>query len=390
MSDKNTADIVVLGAGVIGTSIAFQLARRSPGRVVLLDRDVVAAGGSGRSSALIRMHYSFPAEVQLALRSLEIFQNWEDIVERPALFRNVGFVRLVPEAEIGRLRAQVEMQRGLGARVELLNGAELADIEPDWNVEDIALAAYEPDSGYGDGAVVAGDFLSRAREMGVDYRPHTPVTGLHVEDNRIRGVETDQGSIEAPMVVCAMGPWSSPLLQTAGVDLPIEPEYHQVAVLQNTSEMKPSGCACIDSITRTYFRSDAGDVTLVGDFYGDRQVDPNDFQDNPPEEELADLVMSAAHRVPALEEAGIQRAVTGIYDVSPDTRPILGETPEVSGLYVAAGFSGMGFKISPAIGVVMSELLLDGHASTVDITAFRPQRFAEGALIEAEHEYEDD
>ena len=154
--------------------------------------------------------------------------------------------------------------------------------------------------------------------------------------------------------------------------------------------MKSEGCACIDSITRTYFRSDAGDLTLVGDFYGDRNVDPSDFQENPPEEDLAELVMSATGRIPALVDAGIQRAVTGIYDVSPDTRPILGEVPEVSGLYVAAGFSGMGFKISPAIGVVMSELLLDGAASTVDISAFRPARFAEGALIEGEHEYEDD
>ncbi len=390
MSNNTNADIVILGAGVIGTSIAFQLARRAPGRVVLLDRDVVAAGGSGRSSALIRMHYSFPPEVELALRSLEIFKNWEDIVERPTHFRNVGFVRLVPEAEVERLRAQVDMQRGLGANVELIGPDELSQIEPDWNVEDVALAAYEPDSGYGDGAVVAGDFLSRAREMDVEYRPHTTATALRVEGGRIRAVETDDGTIEAPVIVSAIGPWTRPLLSTLRLDLPIEPEYHQVAVLRNPPGMKSEGCACIDSITRTYFRSDAGDLTLVGDFYGDRNVDPSDFQENPPEEDLAELVMSATGRIPALVDAGIQRAVTGIYDVSPDTRPILGEVPEVSGLYVAAGFSGMGFKISPAIGVVMSELLLDGAASTVDISAFRPARFAEGALIEGEHEYEDD
>ncbi len=389
MSNKNV-DIVILGAGVIGTSIAFQLAQRAPGRVVVLDRDVVAAGGSGRSSALIRMHYSFPPEVELALRSLEMFKNWEELVERPRHFRQVGFVRLVPEAEVDRLRAQVDMQRGLGAEVELIGADELSRMEPDWKVDDVALAAYEPDSGYGDGAVVAGDFLSRAREMGVDYRPHTGATALHVSGDRIRAVETDDGTIEAPVVVSAIGPWTRPLLSTLRLDLPIEPEYHQVAVLQNPPGMKSEGCACIDSITRTYLRSDAGDLTLVGDFYGDRDVDPSDFQQNPPEEDLADLIMGATGRIPALEEAGIQRAVTGIYDVSPDARPILGEIPGVSGLYIAAGFSGMGFKISPAIGVVMSELLLDGKASTVDISAFRPERFAEGNLIEAEHEYEDE
>ena len=390
MSGNNNADIVILGAGVIGTSIAFQLARRAPGRIVLLDRDVVAAGGSGRSSALVRMHYSFPAEVELALRSLEVFNNWEEIVERPGHFRQVGFVRLVPEAETERLEAQVAMQRGLGANVQLISAQELVEIEPDWYADDVALAAYEPESGYGDGAVVAGDFLSRAREMGVEYRPHTSATALRSEGGRIGAVETDNGTIETPVVVSAIGPWTPPLLSTVGVKLPIEPEYHQVAVLKNPPGMKSEGCACIDSITRTYFRSDAGNLTLVGDFYGDRDVDPNDFQQNPPEEDLADLVMSATGRVPRLADAGIQRAVTGIYDVSPDTRPILGEVAEVSGLYVAAGFSGMGFKISPAIGMVMSELLLDGNAATVNIDAFRPDRFAQGALIKAEHEYEDD
>ena len=387
---KNNADIVILGAGVIGTSIAFQLAQRGAGRIILLDRDVVAAGGSGRSSALIRMHYSFPPEVELALRSLEIFNHWEELVERPQHFRRVGFVRLVPEAEVGCLQAQVDMQRSLGANVELIGPGDLAQIEPDWKIDDVALAAYEPDSGYGDGAVVAGDFLSRAREMGVEYRPHTTATALCVEGDRICSVETDDGNIETPVVVSAIGPWTRPLLNSLRMDLPIEPEYHQVAVLQNPPGMKAEGCACIDSITMTYFRSDAGNLTLVGDFYGNRNIDPCDFQQNPPEEDLADLVMSATDRIPALADAGIQRAVTGIYDVSPDTRPILGPVPEAAGLYIAAGFSGMGFKISPAIGVVMSELLLDGKASTVDISAFRPERFAEGALIEAENEYADE
>ena len=243
MSSNNNADIVILGAGVIGTSIAFQLARRNPGRVVLLDKEVVAAGGSGRSSALIRMHYSFPPEVELALRSLEIFKNWEDIVERPAHFRNVGFVRLVPEAEVERLRAQVDMQRRLGANVELIGADDLAQIEPDWAVDDVALAAYEPDSGYGDGAVVAGDFLSRAREMGVEYLPHTSATALRTAGGRIRAVETDDGTIESPVVVSAIGPWSRPLLSTLHLDLPIEPEYHQVAILRNPPGMKPEGCA---------------------------------------------------------------------------------------------------------------------------------------------------
>jgi sarcosine oxidase subunit beta len=389
MTDRSTADFVVIGAGVMGTSIAFHLARRNAGRIVVVDKGVVADGGSGRSSALIRMHYSYPLEVQLAVSSLHTFVNWEEILGRPAHFRRVGFARIVPEAEIDRLRAQVAMQQANGAVVDLVDRGQLHDLAPDWNVDDVPAAAWEPDSGYGDGAVVATDFLDAARDDGVEYRPHTAVTGLRVEGGRIVGVDTAAGPIDAPVVVAAVGPWTRPLLATAGVEVPIEPEYHEVAILQSPPTMQAHGPACIDSITCTYFRSDAGGLTLVGDFYGTRGVDPDDFPHNASDESLATLVGRAVDRVPALADAGIRRAVTGIYDVSPDARPILGQT-EVAGLHLAAGFTGMGFKIAPAVGLTMSELLLDGSATTVDITPFRPSRFADGEPIVADHEYSDD
>lgn len=388
MSTRSTADFVIIGAGVNGTSIAFHLARRNAGRIVVLDKGMVASGGSGRSSALIRMHYSYPLEVQLAVKSLETFVNWQEVVGRPPLFRRSGFVRIVPEAEIDRLRAQVQMQRAHGANVQVVDRDQLREIAPDWNVDDVPAAAWEPDSGYGDGAVVASDFLEAAREMGADYRPHTTVTALRVEGGRIAGVETSEGAIDAPVVVAAIGPWTRPLLDPIGIEVPIEPEYHEVGILQNAPGMQ-YGPACIDSITCTYFRSDAGDLTLVGDFYGRRGVDPDDFPQNATDESLAELVGRAADRVPALADAGIRRAVTGVYDVSPDARPILGET-QVGGLYLAAGFTGMGFKIAPAVGLTMAELLLDGAASTVDLVPFRPSRFAEGAPISADNEYSDD
>jgi len=157
-----TADIVIVGAGVTGCSIAMQLALRKAGRILILDKSEVGFGGSGRSSALVRMHYSFPAEVQLAVKSLEIFKAWPEIVGRPGDFRSTGFVRLVPGDEIERLRLNVEMQRGLGVNTSLIGPRELSELEPDWNVDDVVAAAYEPDSGYGDGAGAASDFLARA------------------------------------------------------------------------------------------------------------------------------------------------------------------------------------------------------------------------------------
>jgi len=385
-----TADIVILGAGVMGASIAFQLARRRAGKIVVLDKDHVGRGASGRSSALIRMHYSFPPEVQLALVSLHMFENWQEIVGQPGEFHNTGFVRIVHPHETQRLRLNVEMQRRLGVNVELIDRRQLRDLEPDWNVDEVELAAYEPDSGYADGAAVAGDFLTAARDAGVTFFPRTQATALSVSGGKVRGVASDQGTISAPVVIAATGPWTRPLLAHIGCDLPIESEFHQVAILRNPREMKTAGCACIDSVTATYFRSDAHDKSLVGDFYGQRPVDPDNFPQRASDESLEELIDRACRRVPQLACAEVMRGVTGVYDMTPDSRPLLGEIPEIGGLYVCAGFSGMGFKISPAVGLVMSELVLDGEGKTVDISAFRPNRFAEGRPIKAEFEYVDD
>jgi sarcosine oxidase, subunit beta len=384
-----TTDFVILGAGVMGASIAFQLARRKAGRIAVLDKDHVGSGGSTRSSALVRMHYSFRPEVQLALVSLKMFQHWREIVGEAGAFRKTGFVRIVHPGETEQLKQNVAMQRNMGANVELIDRQQLQELEPDWAVDEVELAAYEPDSGYGDGNVVANDFLSRARDLGATYLSKAEATSFLIEGGRTRGVQTATGPIHASAVIVATGPWTRPLMQQAGFDPPIETEYHQVAILKNAPNMK-SGSACIDSVTATYFRSDGVDKFLIGDFYGKRPIDPDNFPQRASETDLEEIIERASRRVPKIENAEVMRGVTGVYDMTPDARPLLGQAPGVEGLYICAGFSGMGFKISPAIGLVMSELILDGAASTVDISAFRPTRFAEGKPIKAEFEYKDD
>jgi sarcosine oxidase subunit beta len=388
-SRVNTVDTVILGAGVMGASIAFHLAQRKAGKIAVVDKGHVGQGGSGRSSALIRMHYSYPPEVQLALVSLHMFEHWRDAVGEEGDFRKTGFVRIVHPGETGRLKQNVEMQRKLGVNVKLIDRVELKELEPDWAVDEVELAAYEPDSGYGDGAGVANDFLARARDLGVEYLSKTQAS-LRVEGGRMLGIGTNDGEITAPVVVAATGPWTRPLFQRAGLDLPIETEYHQVAILKNAADMKGGGCACIDSVTATYFRSDAHDKFLIGDFYGQRGADPDNFPQRASDQELEEIIERACRRVPKVENAEVMRGVTGVYDMTPDSRPMLGEFPGVSGLFVCAGFSGMGFKISPAIGLVMSELLLDGRGKTVDISSFCPGRLAAGKPIKAEYEYKDD
>lgn len=386
----HTADIIILGAGVMGASIAFHLAQRKAGRIVVLEKDNIGQGNSGRSSALVRMHYSYPSEVQLAVKSLEMFNHWKDLVGETGDFHRTGFLRIVPEGDMQLLHANVNMQKQLGVNVQIVDRAQLQAIEPEWNFDDVTAAAYEPDSGYGDGSCVANDFMSAAREQGVEYRRRTPATGLLVRGNQICGVKTAQGDIEAPIVIVALGPWSRPLLQEIGIDLPIENEFHEVVVLRNPPDMEGGGCACIDSVTTTYFRSDASDKTLVGDFYGKRGADPDNYPQRPADDSVEDIIERTCRRMPKLQHAEVMRGVTGVYDMTPDSRPLLGEVPGILGLHVAAGFSGMGFKISPAIGLVFAELILDGAGKTVDISAFRPSRFAEGQPIKAEFEYADD
>lgn len=392
-----SADVVIVGAGVIGAATAFHLSLLGAGDVLVLDRATVGSGMSCRSSALVRMHYTFGPEVELAVRSDAMFGAWPDLTGRPGCVRRTGFVRIVSPGEEAALRANVAMQRALGARAEVIDAAGLKEVAPGLWADDVECAAWEPNGGYGDGAVVAGDLLAAARARGVRYRPHSPVAALLTDGGRVTGVElagsgsgTGGGDREhAGTVVLAAGVWSPALLRTAGVVLPIETELHRVAVLAHPAG-QGTPVACIDSTTQTYFRPEAGgSMTLVGAFAGQRGADP-DAVASAAGEDLAPLVQAASHRVPALEDAGIVRGVTGVYDMTPDARPLLGRLPGLDGLIVAAGFSGMGFKISPAVGEGIAGLIAGAPAGSVDLAPFRPDRLSDGRPIEPPNPYSDD
>jgi len=384
-----SADVVIVGAGVIGAATAFHLSLLGAGDVLVLDRETVGSGMSCRSSALVRMHYTFGPEVELAVRSDAMFEAWPDLVERPGCVRRTGFVRIVSPGEEAALRANVAMQRALGARAEVIDAARLKEVAPGLRADDVECAAWEPNGGYGDGAVVAGDLLAAARARGVRYRPHAPVASLLTGGGRVTGVELAGGREYAGTVVLAAGVWAPPLLQTAGVALPIETELHRVAVLAHGAGQGVP-VACIDSTTQTYFRPEAaGSMTLVGAFAGQRGADP-DAVPAAAGEDLAPLVQAASHRVPALEDAGIVRGVTGVYDMTPDARPLLGRLPGLDGLIVAAGFSGMGFKIAPAVGEGIAGLIAGAPAGSVDLAPFRPDRLSKGRPIEPPNPYSDD
>jgi glycine/D-amino acid oxidase-like deaminating enzyme len=388
-----SADVIVIGAGVAGASTAFHLSRLGAGDVLVVDRATAGSGMSSRSSAMIRMHYTFRPEVELAVRSDRMFGSWTELTGRPAFVRRTGFARLVLPGEEHALRANVAMQRDCGARAEVLAARDFAALAPGLRTDDLTEVAWEPDGGYGDGALVAGDLLAAARDRGVRYRPHTPVRGLLREGDRVTGIQTPDGPEHAGIVVAAAGVWSPALLASIGVDLPIETEFHQVAVLSHAPG-QGTPVACIDSTTQTYFRPEAaGTRTLVGSFTGPRGIDPDTVAPGggDPAEGLAGLAGAASRRVPALADAGLVTGVTGVYDMTPDGRPMLGGWPGLDGLVLAAGFSGTGFKISPAVGEAVAALVTGRPvAGSVDVTSLRPGRFAEGQPVSPPYPYSDD
>lgn len=384
-------DVLVVGAGVVGSAVAFHAAARGLGRIQVIDREAVGSGMSCRSSALVRSHYPFLPEFHLSVRAREMYDAWPDLVGQPSVIRQTGWVKIVTPPDVPNLRKNVEIQRGLGSQVELVTGDELAKIASGLRTDDIEFAAWEERGGFGDGSAVAGDLLAAARRRGVEYRRATPVRRLVRTGDTITGVETADGVTSAGTVVFAAGVWAPPLLREAGIDVPIELEYASVAFLRH-GQGNGAPVACSDRTAGVYFRPDSGGHgSLVGAQHHSRSgpegIDPDEIPAAAEPDDLVGIVEAAAKRVPSLLEAGIAGGTTGVYDMTPDLRPLLGRPSGVDGLVLAAGFSGTGFKISPAVGESIAALIEGRLNGAVDIRPFRPSRFEEGEPIRPSYPY---
>lgn len=378
-----TADAVVIGAGVMGASIAFHLARAGLRRVAVVEQGVAAGASTGRSGALVRMHYTNAPEARLALASLAYFHHWGDLVggrDGDCGFRRTGFAMLVGPANAGRLRRTVAMLQALGVNTRVVEPAELRALQPGIAVDDLALAAYEPDSGYADPVATARAFLAAAQARGATLQEQTPVTGIRVAAGRVTGVATAAGPIDAPVVVCAAGCWNDRIAATAGVVVPITPVRSQWALYRRPPALARGQLVLIDTVLGVYTRPHGDDLTLAGLAAAEvgRPADPDRFDGDNDPDYPARVRAQLGRRLPALREQPYVRGSAGLYDLSPDTRAIIDRAPGVAGLYLAAGFSGTGFKKSPAVGLGLAELITTGRATTVDLHPFRASRFAEG------------
>lgn len=378
-------DVVVIGGGVIGSSTAFHLARLGAGRVTLLERGAIASGASGRSGALVRMHYTSPHEARMALAALPWFEEWGERVGGDCGFTRTGFLQLVAPDDADRLRANVAMLREVGVDTQVVTPDEVRRLAPAMQFGDDELAAYEPRGGYADPTRTAQGFAGAAAGLGVTVMEGVEALAIEAAGGRISGVRTAAGSIPASAVVVANGNWSLPLLRPLGLEPALRPIRAQVAFFERPPELPRGAGAYVTVIDRRYgyySRPNGDGETLIG-LSGFHRPEPDLDElarDNDPG--FAPLALEQlAKRVPAFGGARYLRGHKGPLDVTEDGRAILGAAPGVEGLYLAIGMSGTGFKKSPAIGSCMAELVESGTTVTAPIHPFRPTRFAEGDPI---------
>ena len=386
----DSSDIIVVGAGVHGASLAFHLARRGH-RPLVVERMTVAAGATGRSSGLVRMHYDLLSDARLALASLPWFEAWRDLVGAGDCgFTVTGFVQLVGAEKADRLRANVADLQGIGVGTEVIDAQLIRDFVPALNVADDELGAWEPGSGYADPAATAAGFLRGALDAGARLIQGAEVNEIPTSGSRVTGVETTKGAFDAPIVVIAAGGWASRVAALAGVTLPISVWRHDVAYLGAAPRISIPFPAVIDDVNAMYFRPEGRELVLVG-------LEDHTASDGSPDRETESVAPGfderaaerIVRRIPAIAEGSFRAAHSGQDGLTADERPILGPVGPAGpdGLWLDCGHSGTGFKTSPAVGLSLAEWILDGDPRTVDIRPYSLGRFATDRLLRGKHPY---
>jgi sarcosine oxidase subunit beta len=381
-----TYDAIVIGAGVMGASIAFHLAERGL-KSAVLERQVSASGATGHSSGLVRMHYDLAAESELTFKSYKLyFSNWRERVGGDCGFINTGFMQIAKREHEDRLRGNVANQQRIGINTSVISADEVRKLFPDLLTDQFDHAAYEPDSGYADATLTTNSFLECAKRNGAALIQNCEVTAIHTSGGRVTGVSTTKGDFAAPILVNAAGAWARQVASLAGIDVPLVTWTHDVAFLHRPLSLGRFP-AVIDDTINCYFRPEGGALILAaGEDESLRGEEPDAEDQIPTPTFLEKLIDAMVQRIPKIEESGLHSIHVGRDGITPDQRAIYGGSG-LDGFYLACGLSGTGFKTSPAAGASLVELILDGAPQTVDITPFRFERFTEGKLLEGEYGY---
>jgi glycine/D-amino acid oxidase-like deaminating enzyme len=381
---SESAEVVVIGGGIIGCSTAYNLAREGARRVVLLERNAICSGGTAKSCAICRTHYSIQANLLHAVESLKIFENFREAIggDAESGFHCTGYIILGPEAHRAPMEEVFRTQNAHGIDTATLTPDEARRIHPLLRLDDVDVIGYDTRAGYCDPHLTTSSYERRARELGVSVRTSTPVTAISLRGD-LKTVHTPAGEIETPTVVLAAGPWTNALARTFGAEFPYEVSRHKVITLKITDPYSLDWPTVKDLTTPTkiYFRPETGGVVLVGTGdHGDPIEDADALGEKVDLEHVERIAAAIAWRMPRFEQAEYTAGWTGPYDITPDWNPLVGAVPGYPGVFVAVGFSGHGFKLAPTIGEALAQTVL-GQAARVPIEAYRLERFLEGEAL---------
>ena len=374
----STADVVIIGGGIIGVSIAYYLAKKGVRDVVLLERGMMGEGATGKCAGGIRTQFSTEINIRFSLLGLEVIEGFKEEFGVDPEFHPVGYLFLAqtgPQWAI--LKANAKLMRSMGLPLELLDPDEIRHRWPFIRVDDLKGGSYTEGDGYAGPFEVLQGFAKGARRLGAVLKEGIEVTGIEVKKERIQAVKTATGErVHTPIVVNAAGPWAAGVAAWLGVDLPVHPLRRQIFFTDIFEELPSVIPMTIDMEHGWYMRREGKGLLLSGP-----QDSESAFRDGVDFEGREWAAERSVHRVPVLEHAGIARGWAGLYSISPDHHAIMGTFPEIDGFICANGFSGHGFQHSPAVGILMAELIADGEIRTLDIHPLRPTRFREGDLI---------
>ena len=376
---KQTAEAVIIGAGIMGCAIAHALAARGMTDVVVLERDQIGRGATADAAGGVRQQFSTETNIRLATESVRVWESFPERFGRDIGLRQQGYLFLLTDpGEEPVFRRNLALQQSLGVPSRWVTPEEIAAINPHVLLDDVIGGTFCPEDGWCDTYGATIGFAQAARALGVRIEEETPVTGIDVSSGKVRGVRTERGDIATPLAIVAAGPQTRGVGEMAGVELPVDPYRRMSFITEPFAALPESLPMTIEFATGLYFHPESRGF-LFG--MGNRE-ESSSFNKTVDEAWMIATVEALVARAPAFAEANILRGWAGFYEVTPDDNPLVGWTGGPNGLAVAAGFSGHGFMQGPAIGRCMAELILDGAPTGIDITPFRPTRFAEGDLAQ--------
>lgn len=373
---RKSAEVVIIGGGVVGTSIAYHLARQGVKETVVLERDFLAAGATGRCGGGMRQQWSTKTNILLTMHSVAEFKNFREVMGQDIQYRQGGY--LLPafnEEMLEELKTNVALQNSLGVNTRLVTPEEIKEISPILDTSNYIGGSFGPTDGVANPFLTVKGYAGRARELGVEINIRTAVTGIEHDSGRVRKVRTDRGDIEAKCVINAAGAWAARAGQMVGIELPVEPYRHQILATEPLEVIHP--CMVIDLLHNIYF-SQAQEGAFIG---GQTDKDePSSFNVANNSRFVVEFSRKLIYHAPVLRDVKVVRQWAGLYAVTPDAQPILGALEPYENFICAVGFSGHGFMLAPATGRIISDLIVHGKTDLVDVEEMSIRRFRDGQI----------